>query len=363
MAIGAAALILILSIYNGFNGIIEDNLSDLDPDALIVSAKGKYFIPDDEVFDALHSDPRIKSISSVLQEEVFISYGENQGLALAKGVDAVFEKDAQMAKYTIEGTFTLHRGDLPMAAAGMGLAENLGIHTHFLDKISLFYPRRGKRIPLLGPSSSLNSIKVSAGSLFSVNTTVDNELIILPIESMRQLIGSGDIVSGIELRWGDKADARYLDSLRSKLGTDYEVKDRFQQNPSLYKMMRYEKLAIYMILIFIVIIVSFNIFGSLSMLKIEKKEDMATLESMGAGRRLVKRIFVLEGWLVSLIGLSAGLIVGIALALLQQHFGIIKMPGGFLLQAYPVIIQVSDIIWTALGISAVGFVISLLARD
>ena len=129
----------------------------------------------------------------------------------------------------------------------------------------------------------------------------------------------------------------------------------------MYKMMRYEKLAIYLILLFVVIIIASNIFGSLSMLSIAKRDDMATLRALGADDRLVRRIFIGEGWLVSLCGLVVGLVIGVALALVQQHFGIIKMPGGFFLQAYPVVLQLSDILWTVIGVGAVGFLISLLA--
>ena len=132
------------------------------------------------------------------------------------------------------------------------------------------------------------------------------------------------------------------------------------QNESLYKMMKYEKAAIYMILIFVIIIIAFNIFGSLSMLIIEKKEDIQTLRSMGAQEKLIKNIFVLEGWMISLAGLAAGLVVGIGFSLLQQHFGFIKMPGHFVVQAYPIIVSWSDILLTIAGVTTIGYLIALL---
>ena len=144
------------------------------------------------------------------------------------------------------------------------------------------------------------------------------------------------------------------------LGPGFKVKDRFQQNESLYKMMKYEKAAIYMILIFVIIIIAFNIFGSLSMLIIEKKSDIETFRSMGAQESLIKRIFVLEGWMISLAGLAAGLVAGIGFALLQQHFGFIKMPGHFVVQAYPIILSWSDILLTAAGVAVIGYLIALL---
>jgi ABC-type lipoprotein release transport system permease subunit len=178
---------------------------------------------------------------------------------------------------------------------------------------------------------------------------------------MRSLLGLSDEVSGVELRLSVPVDRRVLRSLSELLGPSYVVRDRVQQQPSLYKMMRYEKLAIYLILLFVVIIIASNIFGSLAMLSIAKREDMATLRAMGADDRLIRRVFVWNGWLVSLIGLLAGLVVGVLLALLQQHFGLVKMPGGFFLQAYPVVLQPTDLVWTVIGVSLVGLLISLLA--
>ena len=187
---------------------------------------------------------------------------------------------------------------------------------------------------------------------------------ILPIEEMRELLDYTDEVSAIEIRFIEEADskekARVQKAISEKLGPEYRVKDRFQQNESLYKMMKYEKAAIYMILIFVIIIIAFNIFGSLSMLIIEKRDDIQTLRSLGAQENIIKRIFVLEGWMISLVGMAAGLIVGVAFSLLQQHFGFIKMPGHFLVQAYPIILSIWDILLTAAGVSIIGYLIALL---
>ena len=361
MAVGTAALILILSVYNGFDRVIEQSLSDLSPDVLVTPASGKFFVPAGPAFDALLEDPRVEQICSVVEEQVFVSYGGRQQLARAKGVDAVYEAESRLAEHVVEGTFSLHDGSLPQAAVGITLAREMGIRPHFVDPLVLYYPRRGARISLLGPTASLGSVKLFPAALVSVNATADEELLVVPLESMRALLGLGDEVSGLELRLAGPVDRRTLRELSELLGPDYVVRDRVQQQPSLYKMMRYEKLAIYLILLFVVIIIASNIFGSLSMLSISKREDMATLRAMGADDRLVRRIFIWEGWLVSLCGLLAGLVVGIALALAQQHFGFIKMPGGFFLQAYPVVLQPLDILWTLLGVGSVGLLISLLA--
>ena len=361
MAIGTAALILILSIYNGFDRIIRDNISDLDPDVLVTPAHGKYFIPEGPAFEALLDDPRIVRISSVLEEEVFLHYDGRQELARAKGVDAVYEQESPLAAHVVEGSFALHDGDVAQAAVGVGLARKLGIRPRFLEPLTLYFPRRGARIPLAGPAAALGSIKLHPGCLLSISATDDEQLLLVPLDRMRTLLGLQDEVSGIELRLGVPADRRLLRSLQEQLGPDFVVRDRVQQNPALYKMMRYEKLAIYLILLFVVIIIATNILGSLSMLAIAKRDDMQTLRALGATDRLVRRIFIWEGWLVSLSGLAAGLLIGVGLALAQQHLGIVKMPGGFGLQAYPVVLQAGDLLWTAAGVAAVGILISLWA--
>lgn len=361
MAVGTAALILILSVFNGFNRVIKENISDLAPDVLVTAAHGKYFVPEGPSFDALADDPGIVRICSVLEEQVFVSYAGREGLARAKGVDETYERESALAEHVLEGEFSLHRGDVAQAALGSGLAYKLGVRPHFTDPLVLYYPRRGARIPLAGPTAALGNVRLSPSCLLSVSSASDEELLVLPIAQMRSLLGLEDEVSGIELTLSGNPDRRTLRRLQDALGPDYLVRDRARQNPALYKMMRYEKLAVYLILLFVVIIIATNILGSLSMLVIEKEDDIRTLHALGANDRLIRRIFVWEGWLVSLSGLLAGLVVGIGLALLQQRFGIVKMPGGFLLQAYPVVLQAGDVLWTALGVSAIGLLISLLA--
>jgi ABC-type lipoprotein release transport system permease subunit len=240
----------------------------------------------------------------------------------------------------------------------------MGINPRFLSPIEIYFPSRTRRISLANPASSLESIKVWPSCTFTINSEVDSKLMIIPIEKMSELLEYDDEVSAIEIRFIEGTSAKKIAQLQKeiaeRLGPDFKVKDRFQQNESLYKMMKYEKAAIYMILIFIIIIIAFNIFGSLSMLIIEKKDDIRTLSSLGATDSLIKRIFVLEGWMISLVGLVFGLIAGVGFSLLQQHFGFIKMPGSFMVQAYPVILSVSDILLTVAGVSLIGYLIALL---
>lgn len=190
--------------------------------------------------------------------------------------------------------------------------------------------------------------------IFSVTTDIDNELVMVPIGTMRELMGySDDEVTAIELRGnGD---------IGFDPGDGFVVLDRYQQHPDLFKMMKYEKAAIYLILVFIVIIISLNIFGSLSMLIIEKSGDVETLRAMGAGDKLIRKIFALEGWLISLLGMVSGLVVGVIIVLVQSRFGIVKLPGNYLIDAYPVELQLTDLLLTVAAVAAIGFIISLSA--
>ena len=364
MAIGTAALIIILSVYNGFDSLVRSLMSNVEPDLMITPVTGKTFVPEGKTYDWIYEQPAVKNMCCVLQEQVFINYDGKQSLAKAKGVDWIYEEESPIHNHIKEGEFKLHKGDIPMAAVGAGLAHEMGIRTHFLSPIEIYYPSRTRRISMANPAASIESINIWPSCLFSVNSDIDHDLIILTIEQMRELLEYKDEVSAVEIRTMDGTSAKDQQKLQeeiaSRLGPEFKVRNRFQQNESLYKMMKYEKMAIYMILIFVIIIIAFNIFGSLTMLMIEKREDIMTLRSMGAGESLIRRIFILEGWMISLSGLAAGMILGIGFSLLQQHFGFIKMPGHFVVQAYPIILSWSDILITAAGVALIGYLIALI---
>ena len=364
MAVGTAALIIILSVYNGFDSLIKDMMSNVEPDLLITPSNGKVFVPEGDTYDWIYEQESVKTMCSVLQEQVFINYDGQQSLAQIKGVDWIYEGESPIRDHLIEGKFTLHRGDVPLAAVGIGMAHKMGISPRFVSPIEIYFPSRTRRISMSNPASSIEAIKVWPSCTFSVNSEVDSKLMLIPIESMRELLEYDDEVSAIEIRAAEGVSSKEVASLQKeiseRLGPDYKVKNRFQQNESLYKMMKYEKAAIYMILIFVIIIIAFNIFGSLSMLIIEKKDDIMTLRNLGARESLIKRIFVLEGWMISLVGLFFGLIIGAGFTMLQQYFGFIKMPGGFLVQAYPVILSPWDILLTIGGVALIGYLIALL---
>ena len=359
IAIGSAALVLILSVYNGFDRIIKDNLSDLDPDMLIVPSSGKYISNPDSLLETILQDAGVKCAGRVLEDSVFVSYGNRQGIALARGVEDSCESRSIEA-HVIDGTYSLHNGDIPLAAIGSTLAYRMGIRPRFVEPLILHYPDRYAAISAVNPESSLRRCKVKPGSLFSISSDMDSRMIIVPIETMRELLGNEDIATGIEIRLkepGERAEKAF--ARRISLGEEYSILNRYRQHPAMYKMMKYEKFAIFLILIFIVIIVAFNIFGSLSMLIMEKRDDMKELMALGAGDVQIRGIFVLEGWMTALVGLVAGIAAGTGLSLLQQHTGLVKMPGNYLVTSYPAVLQWTDVLATFIGVACIGFVISL----
>lgn len=364
MAIGTAALIIILSIYNGFDELVKSTLSNVEPDILITPAKGKVFVPEGEAFDRIKDNPLVGEYNLILQENVFVDYDGHQGIAKAKGVDRAFEEDSPLAGHITNGEFSLHKGQLPQMVVGAGLAYKMGMNPAFLASAELYFPIRDRNFSLANPAASIETVRMRPSGIFSVNQQIDDDLMIVPIEEMRKLLGYEEEVSGVEIRLAEGSTAKDIRSaikhIQKELGPEFKVLDRFRQNPSLYKMMRYEKAAIFLILIFVIIIIALNIFGSITMLIIEKKDDIETYRSLGATDQMLRRTFTLEGWLISLLGLAAGLVVGIGFSLAQQHFGFIKMPGSFLVNAYPVILQWQDVLATIIGVALIGYIIALL---
>lgn len=358
MAIGTAALIIILSVFNGFDSLVSQSLTDATPDLVIKPASGKVFRPDSLAW--LVEEPAIVRLSSVLEDQAFLSCDGKQGLVLVKGIDEAGEEESPLQSHLIDGAWQFHRGARSLAVAGAGLAAGLGLNPRFLSPLELHYPSRTEAVSLANPAASLRSVKLGLSGVLSVSSELDAKLLVVPIGTVRELLAYDSEVSALEI-WTEAGSAKGLQKdLQKRLGASFRVLDRYQQNASVYKMMRYEKLAIYAILIFVVLIIAFNIYSSLRMLVIEKEADIATLHSLGATDSLVRRIFRLEGWLVSLLGMAGGLVLGVALVLVQQRFGLVPMPGNFIVDAYPVVLRASDILWTVAGVALIGYLMALL---
>ena len=233
MAIGTAALIIILSIYNGFDMLIKSMMSNVEPDLLITPASGKTFVPEGETYDWIYEQETVKNMCCTLQEQVFISYDGQQGLAQVKGVDWIYEDESPIRDHLREGDFTLHKGDIPLAAVGASLAYEMGISPRFLTPIEIYFPSRTRRISMANPAASLEKIKVWPSCTFTVNSEVDSRLMIIPIEKMWELLEyEKQEVSAIEIRVVEGTSAKEIAELKKnmqeRLGPDYKVKDRFQ---------------------------------------------------------------------------------------------------------------------------------------
>ena len=360
MAIGTAALVIILSVFNGFNSLVGQSLEASDPDFVIRPASGKFFVPDSAVFAPILDDSRIQRLSSVLEEQVFLSYEGRQSLARVKGIDEAAQEESPLQESIIDGAWTFHRGAMSAAVAGAALAHSIGLNPRFVTPFEIYYPSRKENISLANPQASLRKVKALTGGVISVNSEIDSKLMLVPIEAMRELLELETEVSSLEIWVTPGAGEGFEKELQAMIGPDLKVLNRFRQEESIYKMMRYEKLAIFLILIFVVIIIAFNIYSSLRMLIIEKEADMGTLRAMGAPDGTIRRIFLMEGWMVSLLGMIIGLIIGVSLVLVQQRFGIIPMPGNFVVQAYPVSLKISDLLWIASGVTVIGYLMALL---
>ena len=368
IAIGTAALVIILSIYNGFDRIVRDLNDSYTADVLISPATGKVF-SFDQRFDFLSDDPRVKAACGVLEENVFVQYGDRNKVVTARGVDSLYEQITSLRDHLTEGDFDLSFGDLGQVVLGRTVALELGVRTAFLQPLTVWFPSRTQKVDLLNPLASLRQEKLHPAGIVALEQNFDQKYLFMPLPALRNLLEYDDEVSGVELYLAPSglnrkgmASRALLSDLQAKLGDGFVVRDRQQQNTMLYKLLKYEKIAIYLILLFVMLIISFNIYGSLSMLIIEKRDDIATLRAIGADDQLVEQIFVREGWLISLLGIGIGVVAGLAVCWAQLRFGLVKMPGNFVVDAYPVVVQWSDVLIIVAGVALIGWIISFLTR-
>jgi len=361
IAVGTCALIIVMSVYNGFQEIVKDAYSKVEADFIIAPASGKFLCAEDEALERIRTCASVESFYPVVQERVFINYDDARSIATIKGVDTTYQRNRTVTSCMTEGRFDLYDGEIPSAIVGLSLARKLHISPRFLDAIDIYFPARGRKVSLTNPMASLNSLSLFPTGIISLEQQADKEMIFIPLEEAQRLLEYDESVSFIEINLKQGCDQTGSDEeFRTILGDRYVLKNRYQQNETVYKMMKYEKIAIYMILLFIIIIISCNVFGSLTMLIIEKEDDIATLKSLGARDSLLKRIFISEGWMITLYGIAAGTAAGIILSLIQQVFGVISLPGNYIIKAYPVILRFTDILITIFSIALIGFIIACI---
>ena len=362
IGIGTMALIIVLSIFNGIDGLIKSMFSSFDPDLKISLVEGKTFSPDTQSFHQIQNDPSVAVWCEVLEENALLRYRDNQDPATLKGVSDNFRILSRIDSVLVDGDFRLQEDNRPLAIVGSELAYTLGIGLNFINPIHIYVPRRTKST-IINPLNAFNHKMLFPSGVFSVQQEYDSKYLIIPIEFCRDLLGFDDEVSAIEIRVAeDQSVDRVKEEMQEILGPEFKVQDRYEQHAYFYKVMASEKWAIFLILGFILVIASFNTVSSLTLLLLEKKKDMHILQSMGAQSSRIRLIFLTEGLLMTFIGIFSGLALGSFLCWLQITFGIIRFPasGSYVTDVYPVSMVALDFVLVGIMVAIIGFLASII---
>lgn len=360
--IGSAALIIILSVFNGFEKVILSLYNNFTPELKIEPKQGKTFNPNTAYFKNLQKRADLYSYTEVLEEKVLMRYGSSQFIGTAKGVSDSFLKNKGLDSTLQAGSFTLRDKDMNYAVVGSTVQFNLGINVKDqLTPLQVYSPRRNA-VSSANPANEFMVAYIYPSGVFSIQQDFD-DIIVVPIAFTRDLLNQPVDVSSIELNFkkGTSIDNVKKD-IERQIGRQFDVKDRHQQNALLYKILNSEKWAVFLILISVLIIAIFNIIGSLTMLVMDKQKDIAILTSLGAGKGMIQRIFFFEGMLISAIGCISGITLGLLFSLIQLKFGIISMGGKLsMIDAYPVALKWTDfllVFFTVMFISVIASGIS-----
>jgi lipoprotein-releasing system permease protein len=359
VTVGTMALVIVLSVFNGFDSVVKSLFSTFDPDIKISVAEGKTFTPDPLVTRKIRELPGVEAVSEVLEENVLLLYGDNQHIGTIKGVDDSFQAVTGLDSMVYDGSMKLKEKNRYYAVVGQGLAYSLRIGLSFIDPLFVYTIDRKSRFNMAQPEESIRRDFIYPSGIFAIEQDFDSKYVIVPIEFARELLSYDKEVSFLEVKLDpDFPPENVQAEITSFMGEGFHVKNREQQNALFYRVMKSEKWAIFLILTFILIIASFNIIGSLSMLIIDKKKDILTLRNMGAGNRLIERIFLVEGWLISITGSVLGLALGTGISWIQQRFGLIRLSGSgsFVIDAYPVKIEAVDILLIWLTVLIIGWI-------
>ncbi len=355
-------MVCTLSVINGFQEMVEHFFTAFDPELKIISAEGKTFPVTDQRIQAVKALPEVEVFMGTLEEQVMLQYKERQVTAILKGVEDNFEQLTAIDSILYgTGRFVLHDEVADYGIPGAELMTVLGTGVEFIDPIRVYAPRRDRKINVANPANSFVTGRLfSPGVIFAVNQQeYDANYMLASLAFVRKLFNYKDEVTAVELRLHPQADiAQMQKRIQAMLGNGFQVMDRYEQQEDVFRIMKVEKFVSYLFLTFILLIASFNIMGSISMLIIDKKDDALTLRNLGASNPLIGRIFLFEGWLISAVGAVTGIIAGLALCLLQQHFGIIKLGNGessFVIDTYPVSVEPADVILVAITVLAIGF--------
>lgn len=358
--VSSAALIIVLSVFNGMEEMIGGWFNAFNPDFEITLTEGKSFNVKDFPKEKIVSLPDVAAVDEVVSDLVLTTYGERQELLRLKGVSPDYINRHHYNDMLVDGTFDFYRGEQPCAVIGNIAAGTLMINLRSYDLLKVYYPKRTKK-NLADPTNAFNTRYLYPTGVFATNTDNDRTYVLCPIEFVRDLMQYEGEVTSMEIQLKDlKNYKKCQEKIQEIVGSAYIVKNKYQQEETLFKTMQSEKLIIYVILAFILLVAAFNIIGSLGMLILEKRSDTSILRNMGAPESMIRSIFLYEGMLISIVGGLIGMLVGAIICLIQQIFHIVKLGNGgnYLIQHYPVSMHLTDFIWVGITILAISIITS-----
>lgn len=355
-----AAMVCVLSVMNGFGVMVEQLFSQFDPDIRIEAVSGKSFHDQGERFDALRQLSEVAMVSQSIEETALLQFEDKQMPVRLYGVDSVFPTLTHIENIITEGHYEVYDGAFDRAVLGQGLAWQMGIGARFISPLQLYAPKRNAKVNMLRPDQSFNDeVCFIAGTFTVQQVKYDNEVMLVDIDLTRRLLDYGnDEVSALLVKVAPHTSVKQAKkAIQSLLGEGFAVLDRYEQQADFFRILRVEKLLTTLLLVFILLIASFNIIGSLSMLIIDKQTDIQTLSHLGANKKMIQRIFLFEGWLISALGAMVGLAIGLIVCLAQEHLGILKLGNGteYVVSAYPVAVQTTDVLIVAAVVLTLGF--------
>lgn len=361
VALATLALVCTLSVFNGFQDLVSNLFTAFDPELKIVPATGKVFDGQDKAIAAIRKMPEVALVSESLEDNALVQYQGRQAMAVIKGVEDNFEELTPIDTILFgRRELMLHDEVVDYAIPGVQLLATLGTGIRFLDPLEVYAPKRGAKVNMANPAASFTGGNLfSSGLVFAVNQEkYDGSYILTSLKFARQLFQYTTEVSAINLKMKEGTDIdAFKRKLEKHLGERFRVLDRYEQQADTFRIMKIEKFISYLFLTFILMIACFNVIGSLSMLIIDKRDDVVTLRNLGANDRQIVRIFLFEGRLISFIGAVSGIVLGVLLCWLQQTFGLISLgaAGSFIVDAYPVSVHWEDVVLIFFTVLAVGF--------
>ena len=357
-----AAMVCVLSVMNGFGALVEHMFSEFDPEIRITAAEGKSFQLDTLPVQQALALPFVQATSEVVEEMALVRYKDHQQPARVMGVDSVFQQITHIDTIITDGYFSVFDGAFDRCVMGRGLATQIGVNAHFVGAVHLYAPKRLERVNMLRPDEAFLHEKAFMAGTFAVNqTSYDDQLLLVSLPLARRLFQYDTLtVTALELQLDPKGhfSARQMKAqLRECLGEGYVVADRYEQQSDFFRILKIEKLLTALLLAFILLIACFNVIGSLSMLIIDKQDDICILRHLGATPQIIRRIFLCEGWFIIVLGAVFGLVIGLTICLLQQHLGLLKLGSGtdYVISAYPVLVQAVDVLAVAMIVLGMGF--------